>query len=163
MSTYTPNNILITGAAEFIAIHVANRLIGSYPDYKIVVIDKLEYCFILKNLNPSRSSSNFKFMSLTHLAKVFSSQRITFMLLMCFLERVRSLVRFRRFIHVSMDEVYRKTEDVAIVGNHEASQFLPTNLYSSTKAEYSSYKIWKYWRMDFVFILGMVVMLLIVA
>jgi nucleoside-diphosphate-sugar epimerase len=38
------------------------------------------------------------------------------------------------FIHVSTDEVYGKTEVDAIVGNHEASQLLPTNPYSATKA-----------------------------
>jgi UDP-glucose 4,6-dehydratase len=39
-----------------------------------------------------------------------------------------------RFIHVSTDEVYGETEANAIVGNHEASQLLPTNPYSATKA-----------------------------
>jgi UDP-glucose 4,6-dehydratase len=39
-----------------------------------------------------------------------------------------------RFIHVSTDEVYGETEADAIVGNHEASQLLPTNPYSATKA-----------------------------
>jgi UDP-glucose 4,6-dehydratase len=39
-----------------------------------------------------------------------------------------------RFIHVSIDEVYAKTEADAIVGNHEVSQLLPTNPYSATKA-----------------------------
>lgn len=42
--------------------------------------------------------------------------------------------RIRRFIHVSTDEVYGETEADAIVGNHEASQLLPTNPYSATKA-----------------------------
>ncbi|KAI3520302.1 hypothetical protein L1887_09636 [Cichorium endivia] len=45
------------------ASHVANRLIKSYPDYKIVVLEKLAYCSSLKNLNPSRSSPNFKFIN----------------------------------------------------------------------------------------------------
>jgi len=57
MATYEPKNILITGAAGFIASHVANRLVRSYPHYKIVVLDKLDYCSNLKNLNPSRPSS----------------------------------------------------------------------------------------------------------
>lgn len=42
--------------------------------------------------------------------------------------------QIRRFIHVSTDEVYGETEEDAIVGNHEASQLLPTNPYSATKA-----------------------------
>ncbi|CAI9089079.1 OLC1v1023580C1 [Oldenlandia corymbosa var. corymbosa] len=61
MESYKPKNILITGAAGFIACHVANRLIRTYPDYHVVVLDKLDYCSNLKNLKPSFSSSNFKF------------------------------------------------------------------------------------------------------
>jgi UDP-glucose 4,6-dehydratase len=60
-ATYTPKNILITGAAGFIASHVANRLMRNYPHYEIVVLDKLDYCSNLKNLLPSKSSKNFKF------------------------------------------------------------------------------------------------------
>ncbi len=44
ISNYAPRNILITGAAGFIASHVANRLIHKYPQYKLVVLDKLDYC-----------------------------------------------------------------------------------------------------------------------
>jgi UDP-glucose 4,6-dehydratase len=40
----------------------------------------------------------------------------------------------QRFIHVSTNEVYGKIEADAIVRNHEASQLLPTNPYSATKA-----------------------------
>ncbi len=39
-----------------------------------------------------------------------------------------------RFIHVSTNEVYGEIEAIAIVGNHETSQLLPTNPYSATKA-----------------------------
>ncbi|MBA0584881.1 hypothetical protein Gorai_015676, partial [Gossypium raimondii] len=42
--------------------------------------------------------------------------------------------QIRRFIHVSIDEVYGDTDEDAIVGNHEAFQLLPTNPYSATKA-----------------------------
>ncbi|CAM6069559.1 unnamed protein product [Sphagnum tenellum] len=60
-SSYIPKNILITGAAGFIASHVASRLIRKYPQYKIVVLDKLDYCSNLKNLSPAEASKNFKF------------------------------------------------------------------------------------------------------
>ena len=53
MATYKPENILITGAAGFIASHVVNRLIRNHPSYKIVVFDKLDYCSNEKNLNIS--------------------------------------------------------------------------------------------------------------
>ncbi|KAF9589750.1 hypothetical protein IFM89_028659 [Coptis chinensis] len=164
MATYTPKNILITGAAGFIASHVANKLIRSYPDYKIVVLDKLDYCSNLKNLLPSRSSPNFKFVK----GDIGSADLVNFLLITesidtimhfaaqthvdnsfgnsfeftknniygthVLLEACKVTGQIRRFIHVSTDEVYGETDEDAVVGNHEASQLLPTNPYSATKA-----------------------------
>nr|QTU90762.1 UDP-rhamnose synthetase [Epimedium koreanum] len=164
MATYTPKNILITGAAGFIASHVANRLIRNYPDYKIVVLDKLDYCSNLKNLLPSRSSPNFKFVK----GDIGSADLVNFLLITesidtimhfaaqthvdnsfgnsfeftknniygthVLLEACKVTGQVRRFIHVSTDEVYGETDEDAVVGNHEASQLLPTNPYSATKA-----------------------------
>ncbi|CAL0313840.1 unnamed protein product [Lupinus luteus] len=61
MGSHTPKNILIVGAAGFIASNVANKLVRSYPDYKMVVFDELDYCSNMKNLIPSKPSPNFKF------------------------------------------------------------------------------------------------------
>ncbi|KAI3938009.1 hypothetical protein MKW98_018565 [Papaver atlanticum] len=164
MANYTPKNILITGAAGFIASHVANRLIRNYPDYKIVVLDKLDYCSNLKNLLPSRSSPNFKFVK----GDIGSADLVNFLLITesidtimhfaaqthvdnsfgnsfeftknniygthVLLEACKVTGQIRRFIHVSTDEVYGETDEDAVVGNHEASQLLPTNPYSATKA-----------------------------
>ncbi|XP_041005300.1 trifunctional UDP-glucose 4,6-dehydratase/UDP-4-keto-6-deoxy-D-glucose 3,5-epimerase/UDP-4-keto-L-rhamnose-reductase RHM1-like [Juglans microcarpa x Juglans regia] len=164
-ATYEPKNILITGAAGFIASHVCNRLIRNYPHYKIVVLDKLDYCSNLKNLLPSKSSPNFKFIK----GDIESADLVNFILLS---ESIDTIMHFaaqthvdnsfgnsleftknniygthvlleackvtggqiRRFIHVSTDEVYGETDEDAVVGNHEASQLLPTNPYSATKA-----------------------------
>ncbi|KAH7651376.1 UDP-glucose 4,6-dehydratase protein [Dioscorea alata] len=164
MATYKPKNILITGAAGFIASHVANRLIRNYPEYKIVVLDKLDYCSNLKNLNPSRSSPNFKFVK----GDIASADLVNYLLITenidtimhfaaqthvdnsfgnsfeftknniygthVLLEACKVTGQIRRFIHVSTDEVYGETDEDAVVGNHEASQLLPTNPYSATKA-----------------------------
>ncbi|KMT16232.1 hypothetical protein BVRB_3g053890 [Beta vulgaris subsp. vulgaris] len=164
MSSYTPKNILITGAAGFIASHVANRLIRTYPDYKIVVLDKLDYCSELKNLLPSQSSANFKFVK----GDIASADLVNYLLITesidtimhfaaqthvdnsfgnsfeftknniygthVLLEACKVTGQIKRFIHVSTDEVYGETEEDAVVGNHEASQLLPTNPYSATKA-----------------------------
>ncbi|GLU04035.1 hypothetical protein SLE2022_212020 [Rubroshorea leprosula] len=161
---YTPKHILITGAAGFIASHVCNRLIRNYPHYKIVVLDKLDYCSSLKNLNPSRSSANFKFIK----GDIASDDLVNFILLTesidtimhfaaqthvdnsfgnsfeftknnvygthVLLEACKGNGEIKRFIHVSTDEVYGETDEDAVVGNHEASQLLPTNPYSATKA-----------------------------
>ncbi|KAK6132075.1 hypothetical protein DH2020_034177 [Rehmannia glutinosa] len=164
MSTFTPKNILITGAAGFIASHVANRLVRNYPEYKIVVLDKLDYCSNLKNLLPSNSSPNFKFVK----GDIGSADLVNYLLITenidtimhfaaqthvdnsfgnsfeftknniygthVLLEACKVTGQIRRFIHVSTDEVYGETDEDAIVGNHEASQLLPTNPYSATKA-----------------------------
>ncbi|RWW19967.1 hypothetical protein GW17_00015945 [Ensete ventricosum] len=164
MASYTPKNILITGAAGFIASHVANRLVRNYPDYKVVVLDKLDYCSNLKNLHPSLCSPNFKFVK----GDIASADLVHFLLLTesidtimhfaaqthvdnsfgnsfeftknniygthVLLEACKVTGQVRRFIHVSTDEVYGETDEDAVVGNHEASQLLPTNPYSATKA-----------------------------
>ncbi|KAE8718699.1 Trifunctional UDP-glucose 4,6-dehydratase/UDP-4-keto-6-deoxy-D-glucose 3,5-epimerase/UDP-4-keto-L-rhamnose-reductase RHM1 [Hibiscus syriacus] len=164
MASYTPKNILITGAAGFIASHVANRLVRNHPDYKIVVLDKLDYCSNLKNLIPSKTSPNFKFVK----GDIESADLVNYLLITesidtimhfaaqthvdnsfgnsfeftknniygthVLLEACKVTGQIRRFIHVSTDEVYGETDEDAVVGNHEASQLLPTNPYSATKA-----------------------------
>ncbi|XVF79112.1 hypothetical protein PTKIN_Ptkin14bG0193300 [Pterospermum kingtungense] len=51
------------------------------------------------------------------------------------LEACKVTGQIRRFIHVSTDEVYGETDDQDVIaGNHEASQLLPSNPYSATKA-----------------------------
>ncbi|CAN7055126.1 hypothetical protein IGI04_029081 [Brassica rapa subsp. trilocularis] len=164
MASYTPKNILITGAAGFIASHVANRLIRTYPHYKIVVLDKLDYCSNLKNLNPSKNSPSFKFVkgdiasadlvnhllitegidtimhfaAQTHVDNSFGNSfeftKNNIYGTHVLLEACKVTGQVRRFIHVSTDEVYGETDEDALVGNHEASQLLPTNPYSATKA-----------------------------
>jgi UDP-glucose 4,6-dehydratase len=161
---YKPKSILITGAAGFIASHVAIHIVQKYPDYKIVVIDKLDYCSNLKNLLPVSSLPDFKFVK----GDIASADLVNFLLvtesidtIMHFaaqthvdnsfgnsfeftknniygthvlLEACKVTGQIRRFIHVSTDEVYGETDEDAVDGNHEASQLLPTNPYSATKA-----------------------------
>ncbi|XP_043694803.1 trifunctional UDP-glucose 4,6-dehydratase/UDP-4-keto-6-deoxy-D-glucose 3,5-epimerase/UDP-4-keto-L-rhamnose-reductase RHM1-like [Telopea speciosissima] len=162
---YKPHAILITGGAGFIASHVTNRLVKNHPDYKIVVLDKLDYCSSIRNLLPARSSPNFKFVK----GDITSPDLVNYLLIA---EGIDTIMHFaaqthvdnsfgnsfeftknniygthvlleackaarpkvKRFIHVSTDEVYGETEADAIAGNLEASQLLPTNPYSATKA-----------------------------
>ncbi|KAK4438927.1 trifunctional UDP-glucose [Sesamum alatum] len=164
MDKYKPRNILITGAAGFIASHVANWLTRNYTEYRIIVLDKLDYCSNLKNLDPSQSLPNFKFVK----GDVCSADLVNYILategidtVMHFaaqthvdnsfgnsfefiknnvygtcvlLEACKSFGHIKRFIHVSTDEVYGETDENATVGNHEASQLLPTNPYAASKA-----------------------------
>merc|ERR1712137_1094980 len=58
---YIPKNILLTGGAGFIASHVAILLCKKYPNYNIVVYDRLDYCSCLENLSELNDLPNFKF------------------------------------------------------------------------------------------------------
>ncbi|KAI4316202.1 hypothetical protein L6164_024205 [Bauhinia variegata] len=161
---YEPKNILLTGAAGFIASHVTTRLIKNYPQYKIVALDKLDYCSTIKNLESCSSSPNFKFIkgdiasvdivnhlmieedidtimhfaAQTHVDNSFgNSMEFTYNNIYgthVILEACRVTNCVKRFIHVSTDEVYGETDLETDVGNHETSQLLPTNPYSATKA-----------------------------
>ncbi|KAJ6743801.1 TRIFUNCTIONAL UDP-GLUCOSE 46-DEHYDRATASE/UDP-4-KETO-6-DEOXY-D-GLUCOSE 35-EPIMERASE/UDP-4-KETO-L-RHAMNOSE-REDUCTASE RHM3-LIKE [Salix viminalis] len=149
---------------DFIASHVTRRLIKDYPDYSIVALDKLDYCSNLKNLAACRGSPNFKFVkgdiacadlvnhlliaedidTIMHFAAQthvdnsfgnsfeFTTNNIygTHVLL----EACKVTKKIKRFIHVSTDEVYGETDMETDIGNPEASQLLPTNPYSATKA-----------------------------
>ena len=61
MGDYKPKSILITGGAGFIGSHVTARLVKMYGCYKVVVLDKLDYCATLNNLKSIWNNLNFKF------------------------------------------------------------------------------------------------------
>lgn len=58
--TYTPQNILVTGGAGFIASHVVILLVEKYPQYNIVNLDRLDYCACLENLDCVKGKPNYK-------------------------------------------------------------------------------------------------------
>jgi len=59
---YTPTSILVTGAAGFIASHVAIRLARLYPKYRIIGVDKMSYCSDERNIvEPLKECTNFRF------------------------------------------------------------------------------------------------------
>lgn len=58
--TYTPQNILVTGGAGFIASHVVILLVEKYPQYNIVILDRLDYCACLENLDCLKDRPNYK-------------------------------------------------------------------------------------------------------
>ena len=54
-------NILMTGAAGFIGSHAARLMVNQYPNYRIVVLDKLTYAGDLNNIADLNGKSNFVF------------------------------------------------------------------------------------------------------
>ncbi|GMH44072.1 hypothetical protein BSKO_12006 [Bryopsis sp. KO-2023] len=161
---YQPRNILITGGAGFIASHVVIRIVNRYPQYKVVVLDKLDYCASLKNLSSVEGKPNFKFVK----GDIQSSDLVNYLLkgenidtVMHFaaqthvdhsfgnslaftmnntygthvlLECSRVAGTIKRFINVSTDEVYGETSLGKDKGLGEHSSLEPTNPYSAAKA-----------------------------
>lgn len=54
-------NILITGGAGFIASHVTLLLAEKYPEYNLVVYDRLDYCSSVKALEPLVNTGRIAF------------------------------------------------------------------------------------------------------
>lgn len=161
---YVPKSIMITGGAGFIASHVAVRLCQRYPQYKVVVFDKLDYCASLNNLQSINDLPNFKFIkgdiqsmdlvsfvlqaeeidtvmhfaAQTHVDNSFGNS-LSFTMNNTYgthvlLEAARMAGTIRRFINVSTDEVYGETSLGKVTGLVESSHLDPTNPYSAAKA-----------------------------
>ncbi|NPV67980.1 MAG: dTDP-glucose 4,6-dehydratase [Anaerolineae bacterium] len=54
-------NILVTGGAGFIGSAFVRYMIDTYPDYNVVVLDKLTYAGNLDNLLPVRDNPRYRF------------------------------------------------------------------------------------------------------
>lgn len=157
---YTPSSILLTGGAGFIGSHVVDLFVNRYPHYKVVVLDKLDYCAALENISPLFGRPNLRwcrgdirskclvdyllrsenidtvmnFAASTHVDNSFHSS-ISFTSnnvvgTHVLLEAVREYGKVTRFIHVSTDEVYGGETDF----EKEDSMLAPTNPYACTKA-----------------------------
>ena len=53
--------ILVTGGAGFIGSAFVRRTVEKYPDYTVVVLDKLTYAGNLDNLLPVHDAPNYRF------------------------------------------------------------------------------------------------------
>mmetsp|Transcript_14435 Transcript_14435/g.22256 ORF Transcript_14435/g.22256 Transcript_14435/m.22256 type:complete len:378 (-) Transcript_14435:94-1227(-) len=161
---YVPKNIFLTGGAGFIASHVAILLCKKYPQYNIVVYDKLDYCSCLKNLDELKDLPNFKFVkgdicSPDLVSYVFKENNIDTVMHFAaqthvdnsfgnsfaftesniygthvLLESAKCCPTLKRFIHVSTDEVYGEGEDFETDPMKEDHVLEPTNPYAATKA-----------------------------
>lgn len=66
--------ILITGGAGFIGSHVVRRFVNTYPEYKIINLDKLTYAGNLANLKDVEEKQNYEFVKGDIVDAVFIDQ-----------------------------------------------------------------------------------------
>uniref|UniRef100_A0A7S3EE11 NAD(P)-binding domain-containing protein n=1 Tax=Rhodosorus marinus TaxID=101924 RepID=A0A7S3EE11_9RHOD len=161
MDEYRPRNILLTGGAGFIGSHVTVKLVEKYPDYRVIVLDKGDYCSAEENLKSVLQNERFKFVhgdirskslldyllreeqintimhfaASTHVDNSFGTS-IGFTVnnvvgTHVLLEAAREYGKLERFIHVSTDEVYGGETQLL---QTEESLLAPTNPYACTKA-----------------------------
>lgn len=150
--------ILITGAAGFIASHVADYLLETYPELSLVVFDKLDYCANRKNV-PASDRCIFvqgDILNLEFLKFVLVERKVDIIMHFAAMSHVDNSIlapiahtetnclgtqtlleagrflgpQLKLFVHVSTDEVYGGE------GGHldESTRFNPTNPYSASKA-----------------------------
>ena len=153
-------NILITGAAGFIASNVVCYLVNKYPNYNFVGIDKISYCSNMKNIDEIINKPNFKFIKVditdtnfmdyifltheinivinfaayTHVDQSFGNSLVftkNNVLGTHVLLEISRKYKIDKFIHVSTDEVYGSQNDSQ---SDENSLLDPTNPYAATKA-----------------------------
>ena len=60
VAVYTPSVILLTGGAGFIGSHVVIQLLRAHPTYRVVVLDKLDVCASVHNLDEVKDNPNFR-------------------------------------------------------------------------------------------------------
>eukprot|EP00002_Diphylleia_rotans_P002183 TRINITY_DN1134_c0_g1_i1.p1 TRINITY_DN1134_c0_g1~~TRINITY_DN1134_c0_g1_i1.p1 ORF type:complete len:370 (-),score=80.72 TRINITY_DN1134_c0_g1_i1:580-1689(-) len=161
-SDYVPKNILVTGGAGFIGGQAVLLLVQKYPNYKIVNLDKIDYCSCPFVLEEIKDAPNYKFVK----GNILSPDLVNYVLEQ---EEIDTIIHFaaqthvdnsfgnsfqftqnnvmgthvlleaakvhgiKRFIHVSTDEVYGEI-DVSDDAAHEAASLEPTNPYAATKA-----------------------------
>lgn len=156
---YEPHHILVTGGAGFIGSHVVKELAKEFPNAALVVVDKLDACASLSNLdfaqihrfvqhdilddpailvnllNHEDIDTVMHFAAHTHVDNSFGNS-LAFTLNNTYgthalLEACRVYGKIKRFINVSTDEVYGES---LVCANEDDTVLDPTNPYAAAKA-----------------------------
>jgi len=153
-------NILVTGAAGFIGSAFARYMVHAYPQYNIIVYDKLTYAGNLENLLPISDEPNYRFVQgdiadRAVVQRSFNEYEIDTVVNFAAESHVdRSILQadafihtdvvgvyilldtakqhgIERFLHVSTDEVYG---DIHAGFSIETDGFAPNSPYAASKA-----------------------------
>ncbi len=153
-------NLLVTGGAGFIGANFVHYLLRKYPDYQVVVFDKLTYAGNLNNLRAAAGNPHYAFVqgdiadaqaveqairthhidtivnfaAETHVDRSIldpaSAHRTNFTGVYVLLEAVRQM-GLERFHQISTDEVYGS---IATGAFKEGDPLEPNSPYSASKA-----------------------------
>ena len=153
-------NLLVTGGCGFIGSNAINYLASAHPDWRIINIDKLDYCasesnvtvtdnytFILGDicdpklmthtLNHYSIDAVIHFAAQSHVDNSFGNSiqftKDNVLGTHTLLECCKVYGKLKRFLHISTDEVYGEV-DMEHDGCCEKSLLNPTNPYAATKA-----------------------------
>jgi dTDP-glucose 4,6-dehydratase len=153
-------NLLVTGGAGFIGANFVHHMLRTYPDYRIVVFDKLTYAGNLNNLKPVENDPRYAFVqgdicdaeAVRGAIKAHEIDTIVNFAAETHVDRsildpdafVRTNVhgpyvlceaakdlRLERLHHISTDEVYGPIPSGKFA---EADRFKPTSPYAAAKA-----------------------------
>ncbi|KAL9594407.1 MAG: hypothetical protein Q9219_007044 [cf. Caloplaca sp. 3 TL-2023] len=154
--------VMITGGAGFIASWLVRHLVLTYPQYRVVCYDKLDYCATLNNHRILDSCPNFSFFQgdvaspadVTECLEQFNVDTIFHFAAQSHVDlsfgnsygftatnvygthvmlECAKAAKIRRFIHISTDEVYGEVDEDS-EDLMETSILAPTNPYAASKA-----------------------------
>lgn len=152
--------MLITGAAGFIGSNFAKLILSEYPDFNIIVYDKLTYAGNLENLKEIENDTRYKFVKgdicdKELIRKIFRENKIDYVVNFAaethvdrsigspedfirtdvlgtyvLLEAVKEF-GVERFLQISTDEVYGSIDEGSF---NENSPLIPSSPYSASKS-----------------------------
>lgn len=160
---HRPRNVLVTGAAGFIASHVCIELARNHPEYNVIGFDKIDYCSSVHNLDSLKGLANFTFvrgniLSADLVSYVLKTQNVDTILHLAAQTHVDNsfgnslqfsennivgthvllecakLHGIKRFVHISTDEVYGEVGPDETHAKESERLLAPTNPYAATKA-----------------------------